>query len=287
MIYVQAVWDVLYHPLHALFFNERELVRMRCSRNGVTRKMAAVIDDVCYGTMSEEEREWKARIEGLRGKLEASDEILSIADYGAQSPMRQLSASTMYAGRVVTRSVKDVCRSSSKPLKWSLFLFRLIRTMKPGSCLELGTCLGISGSYIGAALRMNGAGALVTVEGAEALAVRAKENFTTLGFTNIVTVTGRFQDTLEAVIESSGPFNAVFIDGHHDGAATLRYFETILPALAPGAIVVFDDIGWSMEMHEAWKMLRSHRSVSCAIDLFDMGVCSIGTTVPEQFTIAI
>jgi len=88
-------------------------------------------------------------------------------------------------------------------------------------------------------------------------------------------------------VQKAGRLDAVFIDGHHDGAATLRYFETILPVLAPGAVVVFDDIGWSMEMHEAWKILQAHRSVCCSIDMFDMGLCCIGTAPRETYRIAV
>ncbi len=287
MIYIQALWDLLYHPVHAALKNEQELARMKGSGSDTVKALASVADDVLNGTVTVGEAQWRDRIESLRTRMERSNEILSIADYGAQSPLKQLSAQTMYAGRVVTRSVREVCRSSSKPLKWSMFLFRLVRRLKPESLLELGTCLGISGAYIGAAMSMNGFGSLVTIEGAETLAAKAQTNFDTLGFRNIETVVGRFQDRLDAVLQKTGRLDAVLIDGHHDGAATLRYFETILPALAPGAVVVFDDIGWSMEMHEAWKMLRAHHSVGCSIDMFDMGICCIGGSVRETYRIAI
>jgi predicted O-methyltransferase YrrM len=287
MIYIQAVWDFLYQPIHAKLKNGHELSRMRGSASGGAVTIAGVLGEVLAGSMTSEEREWQERIERLRSEMELSTEKLTIADYGAQSPLKHISDEAMYRGRVVTRTVGEICRSSSKPLKWSLLLFRLIRTLKPARCLELGTCLGISGAYIAAAMKLNGTGSLVTIEGAEALAERARNNFRKLGFSDIDGVTGRFQDTLGGVVERAGSFDAIFIDGHHDGAATLRYFNTIVPALGPGAVVVFDDIGWSMEMHEAWKMLQAHEHICCSIDLFDMGICCIGSSPKERYMIAV
>jgi predicted O-methyltransferase YrrM len=287
MIYIQSVWEYIYHPFHALLRNKNELVRMTGSENDSVKYLGMVIADALDRRMMPEELGWKERIEHLRTELNRSEERLSIEDYGAQSPMKQLSDETMYTGRVVQKTVGEVSRSSSKPLKWSLFLFRLIRGLRAQRCLELGTCLGISGSYIGAAMQLNGTGSLITIEGSPALAERAEKNFCALGIGNIESVTGRFQDTLGAVIEKAGTLDAVFVDGHHDGASTLRYFETIAPALAPGAVAVFDDIGWSQEMHDAWKRLKEHDRVCATVDLFGMGMCVIGTSPKEEFTIAV
>ncbi|MGE5313825.1 MAG: O-methyltransferase [Acidobacteriota bacterium] len=286
MICYQSVWNDIHHPFHARFANGRELDRLNAD-GGVSRMLASVISDVRDGHLLPEEAVWRERIESLRASMNRSDEMLEIADYGAQSPLKKLSDDEMYKGRVIVRRMGELCRSSSKPPKWSLFLFRLVRAFAPCTCIELGTCLGISGAYIGAALALNGKGRLITIEGAESLAKASRRNFDELGLPSIEVVPGRFQDVLPCVLESAKEIQMVFIDGHHDGPSTLRYFETIVPSLADNAIVIFDDIAWSKEMHEAWKALERHPRVRLSADMFDMGLCCIGTQTHQRFRIAV
>jgi predicted O-methyltransferase YrrM len=288
MIYYQALWNDAHHFMHGLLKNSGELERMSGhSGDRVLQALARVVRDVQHGRLSAEEGQWRSRIEQRRASMNRSHEVLKIADYGAQSPLKKLSDEEMYSGRIVERTVGEVCRSSSKPPKWSYFLFRLVRELAPETCLELGTCLGISGAYIAAAMQLNGKGRLITIEGSDALAERAKANFAELGCTTVETVTGRFQDALPAVLGKTGAIDIVFIDGHHDGPATLRYFETIAPSLRDDAVVIFDDIAWSKEMHDAWKSLRAHRRVRFSIDMFDMGLCCIGESAHECYRLAV
>ena len=142
----------------------------------------------------------------------------------------------------------------------------------PNQCLEFGTCLGISTLYQSAALALNGSGNIVTMEGAESLASRAQKNFQELECKNIVGVVGRFDDVLNEVIDSHQPFDFVFIDGHHEGNATKRYFERLLPSVTRNAVMVFDDIHWSGSMKEAWKYIVRHRRVKYSVDLYQVGI---------------
>jgi predicted O-methyltransferase YrrM len=86
-------------------------------------------------------------------------------------------------------------------------------------------------------------------------------------------ISGRFADTLPQACEYEGPFDFVFIDGHHDEAATLRYFEQILPHSTPGAAFVFDDIEWSAGMKHAWATLERHPAVRSHAGLHQLGIC--------------
>ena len=65
--------------------------------------------------------------------------------------------------------------SSDRP--WTDFLFQLTRVVRPHAVLELGTNIGMSGSYLAAALRTNGAGHLWTIEGIPDLAKAAQQTF--------------------------------------------------------------------------------------------------------------
>jgi len=237
---------------------------------GLERILAAV-ELALQGRADPDERAWIARIERRRRELLASDEPLAPVDYGAG----QTSAADRHpqvAGEAEW-TVGGRCRSSKSPF-WALLLFRLVRELRPERCLELGTNCGISAAYQAAALRLNGAGSLRTVEGNPALVALSRRSLASLGLAATVEE-GRFADVLPRLLEEEGPFDHVFVDGHHDGAGTVGYFEQLLPRLGPAAVVVFDDIAWSTGMAQAWQTLRAHPRVRVAVDLGAMGVCVV------------
>jgi predicted O-methyltransferase YrrM len=208
-------------------------------------------------------------IEQQRALLLTDQRLVTIVDHGAGSRR----GDNPEAGRTIERRVADVCRHASKNAAWCRLLFALVRTHQPQACLELGTCLGISAAYQAAALAGNGTGTLTTIEGAENYARIAQEQFAALKLHNVRSVVGRFQDVLPGVLASAGRnWDYIFIDGHHDGAATRRYFETIGPHLTPGALVIFDDILWS-SMRAAWRAIRRAGGVAESVDLLTMGIC--------------
>ena len=63
----------------------------------------------------------------------------------------------------------------------------------------------------------------------------------------------RFDIVLPKLLEEISPIDFAFIDGHHDREATLSYFKQILPFMAKGGVMLFDDIAWSDGMREAWR----------------------------------
>jgi len=147
----------------------------------------------------------------------------------------------------------------------------------------MGTAVGISAAYQAAALKLNGYGTLVTLEGATSLADIAKKNFQHLGLDTVEVIVGRFQDTLPGVLTDRQPVDYAFIDGHHDEQATLAYFEQILPFLAETSLLVFDDIAWSEGMKRAWKTIAQDRRVGVAVDLGPgLGLCVIDTSVTKR-----
>ena len=187
-------------------------------------------------------------------------------------------------------TVGEVCRISSKQSGWALFLFKLIREIKPNSCLEMGTCLGISASYQAAALKVNGTGNLTTLEGAKSRVEVAEENFRKLGLDNIHAISGSFQDNLEKVLEEKKPIDFAFIDGHHDEHATIQYFYQIYPYLSTDyAVLIFDDIGWSRGMRRAWKTISHSQEVKINVDKFYMGICVVSkdSMARKDFRIAL
>ena len=235
--------------------------------------IAAALTDACADRLSPEEREWVDRIEAVRATLQACEREIAKTDHGAGAKRLRRSQEEAYRG-VVTTTVSRACRASTSRM-WALFLFKLVRQFRPQRCLELGTCLGISAAYQATAQRLNGDGTLVTLEGDPALASLAAESLRGLGLEAVRLVPGRFQDTLRGVLEEHGPVDHAFIDGHHDGKATIGYFEQLLPHLAHPALLVVDDVSWP-GMRSAWSTIAHNGSVRLSSTLGNMGVCCVG-----------
>ena len=211
-----------------------------------------------------QERRWVAAIEQLRVRVDASDEQVSVG-----LPNRR--GITKYA------PLGDISRLRSKKEPWGKALMMLVRRLEPNRVVELGSCVGISAAYLAAGLQINGAGTLVTLEGAAGLAERARRHLEELGLRQAEVVTGLFADTLGPVLQGCGPVDLAFIDGHHDETATQQYFQQILPSLSEGAVVVFDDIAWSDGMARAWLALQRHPAVRAVVDLERVGICVVGS----------
>jgi len=147
--------------------------------------------------------------------------------------------------------------------------------------------LGISASFQAAALKLNAMGKIVTLEGADVLASLAERHFQTLGLDNANVVIGRFQDTLDEVLNAYKPVDYAFIDGHHDEKATLAYFEQIMPSLSQQTVLVFDDISWSEGMKRTWRTIMADERVKISIDLQQMGICVIDSRIEHRKNITI
>jgi predicted O-methyltransferase YrrM len=124
-----------------------------------------------------------AAIENIRQQLLKNSNLIEIEDMGAGS---RVSASK-------TKSVQQIARTAVKPKKWSQFLFRLVKHYQPQNIIELGTSLGISTAYMAAA---NEAAQVYTIEGSQAIQQIAQQHFRQLGFLNIHSLQGNFDDQL-------------------------------------------------------------------------------------------
>lgn len=287
---VRLVKLIFYTIITRALTTRRSLSLLRSEDDAVLRSLASVLEDVIENRCLPEEMEWIRRIEILKKKLRASSVKISITDYGAGSTNLGIVPKAESQGRIIVRTVGEVCRKSSGSYKWNFLLFKLIRKFRPLVCLELGTALGISAAYQAAALELNSQGKIITLEGAESLASLAKSNFKELDLSKTDVVVGRFLDTLQDVLIKNAPIDFVFIDGHHEQYATLNYFKQILPSLSDGAVLVFDDISWSRGMERAWNIIQKNRNLRVSVDLFSVGICVYSKLTVENtkyFKIAI
>lgn len=219
--------------------------------------------------LSPEERAAEAEVDAVRAALAASERRVAVQDFGAGTRRTLLSA----GAKPAERAVAEIYRRAAATPAWGRFLFRLVRALRPRRLLELGTNLGVSASHLAAALALNGEGRLVSIEGDPALAEIARENLGRLrGGERALVLTGRFEERLPEVLPAHGPFDLVFLDGHHEREATLRYVERIRPHLAPGACLAFDDIEPWKDVRAAWRRIRAEHPEADAVDLGKMGL---------------
>lgn len=261
----------------------KKLLSLTSSSDSDIAKLSSAIIDVLNGRFDANELAWIDKIETTREKLKNDRSIISVTDFGAGKPSDNRTEEEMLTGVNTKLTVADVTKAS-KPHFWACILFKLVKYYKPVNGLELGSCVGISAAYQAAAQVLNNhnCGKMTTLEGSESVATLAKENIKALGLSNVEIVTGKFNDTLDAVLGSNEKFDYVFIDGHHDEQATLKYFDKIIPRLTERALVIFDDIAWSDGMKRAWQRIIRYENVSVSIDLRTIGICLLRPNVGDR-----
>jgi len=198
-------------------------------------------------------------IEAVRKQLLQDNTTITVQDFGAGS-------------RVIgtkQRIVKQIAGTSLKPKKYSQLLHRVVQFYQPKTILEIGTSLGITTAYLAKAkFDAN----VITMEGANAIAAIAGENFRSLNISNIQQVIGNFDDTLPSTISALKRVDLAFIDGNHRYEPTIAYFQQILKKANNNTIIILDDIYWSEEMEQAWAWVKDHEQVRLTIDLFAIGI---------------
>ncbi|MFQ5489282.1 MAG: O-methyltransferase [Phycisphaerae bacterium] len=250
--------------------------------------LQAAFGRIRSGTLSESEQRIIERIERRRAQLRQCESVATYRDFGAGDPDAPRTDRQLIEGVVVQRRVGDLVQASV-PRAWGLVLFGLIRQFRPARLIELGSAMGISGSYQVAGLWLNDEGNLHTLEGCPQMAQHARQSLAGIAEDRATLVCGRFQDTLDGVLSEMGHVDFAFIDGHHDERATVDYFDRIKPRLTENSVVVFDDCDWSGGMQRAWKHVCADGFVGCALDLGKFGVClcrADGFGEPVRFELA-
>ena len=119
--------------------------------------------------------------------------------------------------------------------------------------VEFGTSFGISTAYLAAAVADNGAGHLFSTELSPVKVAAAQANLEDAGLADVVTILpGDARETLAVV---GGPVGLVFLDGWKD--LCLPVLRLLEPALAPGALVVADDVDSHASMGDYLAYVRA------------------------------
>ena len=117
------------------------------------------------------------------------------------------------------------------------FLQATARAHNARNIVEFGTGMGVSTTYLAAAMRANGGGRLIGTERVPAKVARARANLAAAGFGDLVEIrTGDARTTLKNV---GAGVDLVLLDGEYG-----HYLAVLLllePCLAPGAVILADN----------------------------------------------
>lgn len=208
-------------------------------------------------------------IEAQRKRLLQDESMIQVTDLGAGS----------HLNKDRTKKVKQIAKNALKRPALAQLIFRLVKFNNPKLIIELGTCLGITTSYLSkAAPKAN----VITIEGCPQTAAVAGKNFEELQLENIRLEVGNFDLILPGILNAEQQLDFVYIDGNHRKDATLNYFKWCLPKVHENSMLIFDDIYWSAGMKEAWAEIKAHPQVTVTVDLFWIGLVFFKTGQARQ-----
>lgn len=209
-------------------------------------------------------------IEAIRNELKHSGILVNGVDMGAGSRVVD------FAGN---KTVKSIARYGISSRQDCLMLTQLAVMTNRMVCLELGTSLGISTAYLSRAMPE---GVIYSFEGNTGLCDIALDLWRRLHCTNIKLIRGDIGKQLLPALKSMGKIDFTLIDANHKRKALLSYFEQIYPFLSSGAMVMIDDIRWSLEMYKAWKELVQDDRIPLTVEFLSFGLLIFREGISKQ-----
>ncbi|HLA56521.1 MAG TPA: class I SAM-dependent methyltransferase [Flavobacterium sp.] len=193
-----------------------------------------------------------------RNSLLENQNTIEVADFGAGSKVFKSN----------TRQISQIAKTAGITSKRAELLFRISNYFKPANVLEIGTSLGLATAALSLG---NQNGKITTLEGCPETSKIAKQQFDKFGLKNIDSVVTEFESHLDNYQLSTINYQLIYFDGNHQKAATLQYFDLLLPTITNDSIWIFDDIHWSRDMEQAWKTIKANPRVTVTIDTFQWG----------------
>ncbi len=189
--------------------------------------------------------------ESFRAELLKNNKSIEELDFGTGNKQNQ--------------KVSKIANGSLKSQKEYLFLANLANFLQPKNILELGTCFGLSTSY----LRIGATQANITT--LEGNPNRLQIANTLLRKHNaITTIEGNIDHTLIDALKSQP--DLVYIDANHTQEATLSYYELVKNSCSENYCVVFDDIYYNQDMNKAWEHIKKDQNEAVTLDFYHFGL---------------
>jgi len=187
--------------------------------------------------------------------LRNNKKIITIKDFGA--------GSHKLGNR---RSIQQIFKISSSKGHYGKMLYQLSNYFQPKQILEFGTSLGIGTLHFHLG---NPESQITTIEACPETLNFTRE-FLKDKVSKVIFIESTFSDFLNQI--STEKYDLIFVDGHHDGKATLDYMHKLEKHSHNDTIFILDDIRWSDDMFESWNILQKSDKFNVSIDLFRMGI---------------
>lgn len=183
-------------------------------------------------------------------------DTITITDFGAGSK---------HLGN--ERKISEIFKISRSHKKYATALYQLSQHYQPKRILELGTSLAWGTLHLHLGFKD---AQIDTVEGCPETFDVAKSFFPVAS--NAIQFHNALFDYFIARLTPNHIYDLIFIDGHHNGAALLKYMELLKPYTHNHTIWILDDIRWSVDMWEAWQSIARDENFHVTIDLLRMGI---------------
>lgn len=204
-----------------------------------------------------------------RNELLENKKTIEITDFGAGSRVFKSN----------TRQINKIAKTAGISPKRAKLLYRIVNYLQPESILEIGTSLGLATSALSLG---NPKASITTLEGCPETLNQCQLQLQKFNINNVSCITTEFSSYLNNFKLSTSNFKLIYFDGNHSKKATLDYFELLLPTITNETVWIFDDIHWSADMEEAWKIIIKHPKVTVSIDTFQWGLVFFRYEQPKQ-----
>jgi predicted O-methyltransferase YrrM len=194
---------------------------------------------------------------------------IEVTDFGAGSRIFKSNA----------RQIAKIAKTAGISPKRVRLLYRIVSYFRADTVLEIGTSLGLATTALSLG---NPKASIITLEGCSETAKQAQLQLQNFNCDNVKLVVSEFSSYLKNHQLSTIDYQLIYFDGNHSKKATLEYFELLLPTITNETVWIFDDIHWSKEMEETWKMIIRHPKVTVSIDTFQWGLVFFRYEQPKQ-----
>ncbi len=236
-----------------------EIKKMRSYNSPTLNQFLNAFEKTKRNDFSSLDKESFARCEQYRNKLLKDESPISREIFNSSTP-----------------SIVRTNAKASSTIKWCQLLYSLTRLSDARNVLEIGTNLGVSGTYILEALKPVKNSLFITMEGLPRSCEISSEQFSSITDSNrFEVIQGLYDSSFPELMAREVIFDLAFIDGYHQKEPTLQYFQGLKTKSNRPVIFIFDDINWSKGMKEVWSLIKSDKDVSFSIDMWRWGVVII------------
>lgn len=201
-------------------------------------------------------------LKNYRKALLENKNTIEVTDFGAGSRVFKSN----------TRPISAIAKNAGISPKNAQLLFRITQYFQPETILEIGTSLGLATSALALGTKtLDPKSKITSLEGCPNTLGIAKTQLEKFNLNSVQLIATEFSNYLNAFGKQQN-WKLIYFDGNHSKKATLAYFEILLSTATNDSVWIFDDIHWSKDMEEAWKIIQNHPKVTVTIDTFQWGL---------------